>query len=160
MILEGILAELTKLPNLVAISVDDDKEITVCGDTHGQYFDLLNIFSMNGNPSVDNPYLMNGDFVDRGSFSVEIIVTLLCWRLVNNKCMYLTRGNHEAKSLNMIYGFKGECEKKYCGRTYDIFCDVFCALPLCFTINKRVYYSILYFYFLLLGVCDSWRIIQ
>ena len=82
---------------------------------------------------------MNGDFVDRGSYSVEIIITLMAWRLHNPECMYLTRGNHEAKSLNMIYGFKGEVEAKYCGRTYNIFCDVFNTLPLCFSINSKVF---------------------
>jgi len=65
----------------------------------------MNIFKINGNPSVDNPYLMNGDFVDRGSFSIEIITTLIAWRLVDSRCMNLSRGNHEAKSLNTIYGF-------------------------------------------------------
>lgn len=47
--------------------------ITVCGDTHGQYYDVLNIFEMNGTPSSTNPYLFNGDFVDRGSFSVSTV---------------------------------------------------------------------------------------
>jgi len=70
--------------------------ITVCGDTHGQYFDLNNIFKLNGNPSSTNPYLFNGDFVDRGSWGLEVFITLLGWKLHDDKCMYLTRGNHEA----------------------------------------------------------------
>ena len=81
-----------------------DKEITVCGDTHGQFYDLLNIFKLNGNPSDENPYLFNGDFVDRGSFSVEVILTLMAWKVCNPKCMHLTRGNHEAKNMNKLYG--------------------------------------------------------
>jgi serine/threonine-protein phosphatase 5 len=56
---------LKALPTLVEVDVPSDKEFTVCGDTHGQYYDLLNIFNLNGNPSTENPYLFNGDFVDR-----------------------------------------------------------------------------------------------
>ena len=81
------------------------QEITVCGDTHGQYYDLLNIFKINGNPSKKNPYLFNGDFVDRGSFSLEVIFTLLAWKVSDPECMHLTRGNHETKSLNKLYGY-------------------------------------------------------
>lgn len=47
-----------------------------------QFYDLLNIFELNGLPSDDNPYLFNGDFVDRGSFSLEVILTLFAF-----KCM-------------------------------------------------------------------------
>lgn len=65
-------------------------------------------------PSEKNPYLFNGDFVDRGSFSVEVIVTLFAWMACDPKAMHLTRGNHEAKNMNKLYGFEGEVLHKYC----------------------------------------------
>lgn len=70
-----------KEESLNRIEIDDLEEITVCGDIHGQYYDLLNIFQLNGLPSEENPYLFNGDFIDRGSFSVEVILTLLSWKV-------------------------------------------------------------------------------
>ncbi|KAH9794164.1 serine/threonine-protein phosphatase 5 [Citrus sinensis] len=73
---------LRALPSLVDIDIPDGKHFTVCGDVHGQFYDLLNIFELNGLPSEENPYLFNGDFVDRGSFSVEVILTLFAF-----KCM-------------------------------------------------------------------------
>jgi serine/threonine-protein phosphatase 5 len=109
------------LPSLVDVLVEPGHAITVCGDTHGQFFDLMHIFDLNGNPSVENPYVFNGDFVDRGSFSVEVILTLMAWKILEPSCMHLTRGNHEAMSLNKIYGFEGEVKSKYNMKVMDVF---------------------------------------
>ena len=51
---------------------------------------------------------MVGDFVDRGSFSVEVILTLFAWKVLLPEHMHLARGNHESKGMNKIYGFEGE----------------------------------------------------
>ena len=69
------------LDTLVNIAIDELEEITVCGDIHGQYYDMINIFKLNGNPSEENSYLFNGDFIDRGSFSVEVILLMLAWKV-------------------------------------------------------------------------------
>lgn len=96
-----IIAKATELfdqvETCVRIQVDDLEEITVCGDVHGQYYDLLNIFSINGNPSEENSYLFNGDFIDRGSFSVEVVLTMLAWKVCLPQHFFMSRGNHEAK---------------------------------------------------------------
>ncbi|EFC37463.1 predicted protein [Naegleria gruberi] len=124
--------------SLFRINVPEDRHITVCGDTHGQYYDLLKIFELNGRPSKENPFLFNGDFVDRGSFSCEVIFTLLAYKLHDPECMYLTRGNHESRHLNQIYGFEAETVKKYNGEVYELFQEVFNYLPLACVINSKV----------------------
>jgi serine/threonine-protein phosphatase 5 len=129
---------LKKYDALVDVEIPAGKEITICGDTHGQYYDLCNIFKLNGLPSEENPYLFNGDFVDRGSFSVEVVVLLFAWKVANPKSMHLTRGNHETKSMNKLYGFEGEVKEKYDQTTYDLFADIFCYLPLVYVINNKI----------------------
>lgn len=124
--------------SLVNISVPNDKEITVCGDVHGQFYDLLNLFKINGIPSPENPYLFNGDFIDRGSFSVEVIVTMLAWKATFPKHFFMSRGNHESKNLNKLYGFEGEVKKKYDVKMYDHFSKLFCYLPIGHCINNKI----------------------
>lgn len=90
--------------SLIDINLGHDEEFTICGDVHGQFYDLLNIFNINGYPSDSNPYLFNGDFVDRGSFSVEVMITLLAFKILLKDKFHLARGNHESRNLNKIYG--------------------------------------------------------
>ncbi|ONK66914.1 uncharacterized protein A4U43_C06F13420 [Asparagus officinalis] len=130
---------LRAMPSLVDITVNDGSHLTVCGDVHGQYYDLLNIFELNGLPSEDNPYLFNGDFVDRGSFSLEVILTLFAFKCMSPSAMYLARGNHESKSMNKIYGFEGEVRSKLSETFVELFAEVFCCLPLAHVINDKVF---------------------
>ncbi|XP_052177951.1 serine/threonine-protein phosphatase 5 isoform X1 [Diospyros lotus] len=127
------------LPSLVDINIPEGKNFTVCGDVHGQFYDLLNIFELNGLPSDDNPYLFNGDFVDRGSFSVEVILTLFAFKCMSPSAIYLARGNHESKSMNKIYGFEGEVRSKLSETFVELFAEVFCCLPLAHVINEKVF---------------------
>jgi serine/threonine-protein phosphatase 5 len=126
------------MKSLYHINVPADKEITVCGDTHGQFYDLLNIFKLNGMPSEENPYLFNGDFVDRGSFSCEIILSLLAFKVACPSSIHLTRGNHESRDLNKMYGFQGEVKAKYNETLFELFQEVFNWLPLAAVINNKV----------------------
>jgi serine/threonine-protein phosphatase 5 len=120
-------------------NADTPPRVTVCGDTHGQFYDVLNIFDLNGFPSSCNPYLFNGDFVDRGSFSVEVILTLLMMKMSCPDSIYLTRGNHETKNMNKIYGFEGEVKAKYDEKIFSLFLEVFSYLPLAATIENTVF---------------------
>uniref|UniRef100_A0A0K2T5Q1 protein-serine/threonine phosphatase n=1 Tax=Lepeophtheirus salmonis TaxID=72036 RepID=A0A0K2T5Q1_LEPSM len=125
-------------PSLVDINVPPSNKFTICGDIHGQYFDLLNIFELNGLPSEDNPYLFNGDFVDRGSFSVECIFTLIGFKLLYPNHFFMSRGNHESENMNKMYGFEGEVKSKYSSVMADLFTEVYNWLPLCHRINEKV----------------------
>ncbi|TYI72758.1 hypothetical protein E1A91_D07G081500v1 [Gossypium mustelinum] len=126
-------------PSLVDINVPDGRHFTVCGDVHGQFYDLINIFELNGLPSEENPYLFNGDFVDRGSFSVEVILTLFALKCMCPSAIYLARGNHESRSMNKIYGFEGEVRSKLSEKFVELFAEVFCCLPLAHVINQKVF---------------------
>jgi serine/threonine-protein phosphatase 5 len=44
-------------PSLVDITIAENSKFTVCGDIHGQFYDLMNIFNLNGLPSPRNPYV-------------------------------------------------------------------------------------------------------
>ncbi|XP_030763493.1 serine/threonine-protein phosphatase 5 [Sitophilus oryzae] len=125
-------------PTLIDVTFGDKDKFTVCGDIHGQFYDLLNVFELNGLPSETNPYLFNGDFVDRGSFSVECIFTLFGFKLLYPNHFYMSRGNHESATMNQMYGFDGEVKSKYSSQMAELFTEVYNWLPLAHCLNKRV----------------------
>eukprot|EP00075_Anas_platyrhynchos_P036927 XP_027326180.1 serine/threonine-protein phosphatase 5-like [Anas platyrhynchos] len=137
-ILVQVKEVLAKLPTLVETTLKETEKLTVYGDTHEQYYDLLNIFELNGLPSESNPYIFNGDFVDRGSFSVEVILTLFGFKLLYPDHFHLLRGNHETDNMNQIYGFEGEVKAKYTAQMFALFSEVFEWLPLAQCINGKV----------------------
>ncbi|CAH1116956.1 unnamed protein product [Phaedon cochleariae] len=138
MILLDIKTYFMKQPSLIDIPIGDDDKFTICGDIHGQFYDLMNIFDLNGLPSETNPYLFNGDFVDRGSFSVECIFTLFGFKLLYPNHFFMSRGNHESATMNQMYGFDGEVKAKYTAQMAELFTEVYNWLPLAHCLNKRV----------------------
>ncbi|KAM8804089.1 serine/threonine-protein phosphatase with EF-hands 2 [Rhynchonycteris naso] len=132
---------LIQLPNINRVSTCYSEEITVCGDLHGQLDDLIFIFYKNGLPSPERAYVFNGDFVDRGKDSVEILMVLFAFMLVYPKQFHLNRGNHEDHMVNLRYGFTKEVMHKY--KTHGkkilkILRDVFCWLPLATLVDEKV----------------------
>lgn len=124
-------------PTMVEVEIPDDVQLTVCGDTHGQYFDLMELFRRNGTPSDKHWYLFNGDFVDRGSWSTEIALLLYAYKWLRPNQFFLNRGNHETDDMNRVYGFEGECKAKYNERVFKLFSESFSALALATLIGKK-----------------------
>ncbi|KAM5271763.1 serine/threonine-protein phosphatase with EF-hands 2 [Ctenodactylus gundi] len=132
---------LAQLPNIIRISTCYSEEITVCGDLHGQLDDLIFIFYKNGLPSPERTYVFNGDFVDRGSNSIEILMVLFAFMLVYPKEFHLNRGNHEDHMVNLRYGFTKEVMHKYMihgKKILRMLQDVFCWLPLATLVDEKV----------------------
>jgi len=129
----------SKLPSLVEVDIQPGSTLHVIGDIHGQFWDLLHIVDMCGEPTPKNQYLFNGDFVDRGQFSVEVALALLAMKVNTPDCVHLNRGNHEALRMNMIYGFQQEAEKKYSSAMFQLFCQAFKNLPVATVINRSVF---------------------
>jgi len=134
-ICEKVKLQLIDEPNIVTIKAP----VTVVGDIHGQFYDLLEIFRVGGK-CPDTNYLFLGNYVNRGSFSVETISLLLCFKLRYPNRITLLRGNHESRPITEIYGFYSECIRKYGNsNTWKYFTDLFDYLNVAALIDERFF---------------------
>jgi len=115
-----------------------DAPATICGDIHGQYKDLISILRTKAFPS-SNPFLFLGDYVDRGSQSIETMSLLLACKIKYPSKTFLLRGNHECSTINRIYGFYEECRRKINVKVWRIFNEVFDCLPVAAIISNKIF---------------------
>ena len=112
--------------------------VKICGDTHGQYDDMLRIFEFGGFPPM-SIYLFLGNYVDRGQMSLETICLLMAYKIQYQDKIFLLRGNHECSSINRIYRFHNECKTRYSINLWKTFNDTFNCLPIVAVMNDKIF---------------------
>merc|ERR1711959_683921 len=126
---------LAKETNVASVRVP----VTVVGDIHGQYHDLLELFKIGGECPSTN-YLFLGDYVDRGYYSVESVTLLVLLKVRFPERITILRGNHESRQITQVYGFYDECVRKYgSANVWTAFTNLFDFLPLAALIDNRIF---------------------
>lgn len=138
--------------------------MTVCGDIHGQFHDLMELFKIGkshkslsppahqefkfeinsltylGGKAPDTNYLFMGDYVDRGYYSVETVTLLVCLKVRFKDRITILRGNHESRQITQVYGFYDECLRKYGNaNVWKYFTDLFDYLPLTAVVEQKIF---------------------
>lgn len=136
-----LCTEVIELLKIEPVLLQLQAPLTIVGDIHGQFNDLLRIFKKEGLPSHTN-YLFLGDYVDRGTNSIDCIALLFAYKIRHPYNIFLLRGNHESIDVNEVYSFKEECIAKYGEHggqaIWRMINTVFQWLPLTALIDHRI----------------------
>jgi len=140
---ERQVKQLCELAKIILIEESNVQRIslpvTICGDIHGQFYDLKELFKVGGKCPETN-YIFMGDFVDRGFNSVETFLLLLALKVRYPNRITLIRGNHESRQITQVYGFYDECLRKYGSPNVWRWCtDVFDYLSLAAVVADRIF---------------------
>ena len=111
--------------------------IYICGDIHGQYYDLLRVFDILNYPPKSK-FLFLGDYVDRGKQSLECLLLLLCLKIKNPQNIFLLRGKNESEAINKIFGFYDECKRRISVKCFKKITTLFNILPITALIEEKI----------------------
>jgi serine/threonine-protein phosphatase PP1 catalytic subunit len=112
--------------------------LMVCGDLHGQYYQLLKYFECGGYPPETN-YLFLGDYADQGEQGIETLCLLLAYKVKYPDSLFMLRGNHECASMTRIYGFYDECKQRFNLKLLKAFVRCFNTLPIAAIISGKIF---------------------
>eukprot|EP00727_Mastigamoeba_balamuthi_P008988 m51a1_g4711 hypothetical protein (320) ;mRNA; r:291759-293132 len=134
-ICEKLKEILVNEPNVVSVS----SPLTIVGNLHAQFSDLLELFRTGG-MCPDTNYLFLGDYADFWMYGVETVQLLLCLRLRYPSRITLLRGEHETRTVSAIYGLYSECLRKYGDvGVWECLCDLYDYLPMGALVDNTVF---------------------
>jgi len=125
---------LAREPNLIKLKAP----ITICGDIHGQFKDLLNIFKNGACPEIN--YLFLGNYCNRGYDTIETVSLLFSLKLKYPDRITLLRGNQDNAIISQVHGFYDESMSKYQSSiVWASIVKAFNYLPLSAIINDKIF---------------------
>ena len=130
------IAVLSEQPSLLTVP----SPCTIVGDIHGNIFDLLRILKRFPNYKGKETLLFLGDYVDRGTHSIDVISVLLALVCKYPNRVFLLRGNHEFMHINLIYGFYDEVFICYRStHLWEAFQNAFAWMPFAAVVGDQIF---------------------